>query len=64
MMRFFDNIEFTTEEEEALTEAAENTPLDDPELEAAVQEARSKFAAERNAKKQPKTTQGLPAGGQ
>jgi hypothetical protein len=64
MRRFFDNIELTPDEEEAMTEAAEATPLDDPELEAAVQEARKRLAAdERNAKhkKQPPY---LPAGGQ
>jgi hypothetical protein len=62
MRRFFDQIELTPDEEEALTEAAEATPLDDPELEAAVAEARKRLAAdERNAEKQPPH---LPAGGQ
>jgi hypothetical protein len=65
MRQFFDHIELTPDEEEALTEAAEATPLDDPELEAAVQEARKRLAAdERNGnKKQPKQPH-LPAGGQ
>jgi hypothetical protein len=63
MRRFFDNFELTPEEEEAMTEAAEATPLDDPELEAAVQEARKRLATdERNAKKQRQPH--LPAGGQ
>ena len=66
MRRFFDKIEFTPEEEEAMTEAAETTPLDDPELEAAVQEARRRLAMEQNAHQQhqPKTPPRLPAGGQ
>jgi hypothetical protein len=62
MRQFFDNVELTPDDEEALTEAAESTPLDDPELEAAVQEALKRLAAdERNAEKQPPH---LPAGGQ
>jgi hypothetical protein len=72
MRRFFDDIELTPEEEEAMTEAAEATPLDDPELEAAVQEARKRLAAdETNAEQQQKKqkqrspkTPHLPAGGQ
>lgn len=64
MRRFFDRIELTPDEEEAMTEAAEATPLDDPELEAAVQEARKRLAAdEKNAKKKQRPPQ-LPAGGQ
>jgi hypothetical protein len=63
MRRFFDNIKLTPDEEEAMTEAAEATPLDDPELDAAVKEARKRLAAdERTAKKQPPPH--LPAGGQ
>jgi hypothetical protein len=63
MRRFFDNVELTPEEEEAMTEAAEATPLDDPELEAAVKEARKRLATdERNGKK--KQQPHLPAGGQ
>jgi hypothetical protein len=69
MRRFFDDIELTPEEEEAMTEAAEATPLDDPELEAAVQEARKRLAAdetnaEQQKKGQPPKTPHLPAGGQ
>ncbi len=63
MMRLFDNVEFTPEEENAMTDAAENTPLDDPELEAAVQKARQRLATEKDATKPAKTTR-LPAGGQ
>jgi hypothetical protein len=63
MRRFFDKIEFTPEEDEAMTEAAETTPLDDPELEAAVQEARKRLAAKGAKKQQPKTPPRLPAGG-
>ena len=63
MRCFFDNIELTPEEEEAMTEAAEATPLDDPELEAAVQEVRKRLAAdERHVKNSPPPH--LPAGGQ
>jgi hypothetical protein len=64
MRPFFDDIELSPDEVEAMTEAAEATPLDDPELEAAVQEARKRLAAadEKNAeKRQPPH---LPAGGQ
>jgi hypothetical protein len=69
MRRFFDDIELTPEEEEAMTEAAEATPLDDPELEAAVQEARKRLAAdetnaEQKQKQQPTKMPHLPAGGQ
>jgi len=66
MRRFFDHIELTPDEEEAMTEAAEATPLDNPELEAAVQEARKRRAAdERNAKKQQQQrAPHMPAGGQ
>jgi hypothetical protein len=67
MRRFFDSIELTPDEEEAMTEAAEATPLDDPELEAAVQEARKRLAAdEKNSGKnrRPETQPHLPAGGQ
>jgi hypothetical protein len=63
MRRFFDNIELTPDEAEAMTEAAEATRLDDPQLEAAVQEARKRLTAdERDAKK--KQPPHLPAGGQ
>ncbi len=67
MMRFFDDIELTAEEEDALTEAAEQTPLDDPELEAAVQQARARLAREKsapgNAKSQTPPPPRLPASG-
>jgi hypothetical protein len=64
MMRFFDIVGLTPEDEEALTEAAESTPLDDPELEAAVQAARRRLGSETGSEKQTKMPPPLPASGQ
>jgi hypothetical protein len=64
MMRFFDYVELTPEDEDALTEAAENTALDDPELEAALQAARRRLRSETGSERQTKTLPPLPASGQ
>jgi hypothetical protein len=64
MMRFFDHIELTPEEEDELTEVAENTSLDDPELEAAVQAARRRLRSETGSERQTRTPPPLPASGQ
>jgi hypothetical protein len=64
MRQFFDNVELTPDDEEALTEAAESTPLDDPELEAVVQAAWRRLSSETGSEKQSKTPPPLPASGQ
>jgi hypothetical protein len=64
MMRFFEQVELTPEDEEALTEAAESTPLDDPELEAAVQAARRRLSSETGSEQRTTTPPPLPASGQ